>query len=123
MRFRVRNETRGKLLADRAEEARSAYQRLQGLLGRKTFAIGEGLHIAPCNSIHTFFMHFAIDALFLDREGKVVKLLDAMPPWRASGIYFRAHSVLELPAGVAAASGTVEGDVLVFEALPEQQPA
>jgi uncharacterized protein len=96
---------------------------MQGLLGRKAFTVGEGLHIAPCNSIHTFFMRFAIDALFLDRDGRVVKLLDAIPPWRASGIYFRAHSVLELPAGVAAASGTVEGDRLVFEPLAEQQPA
>jgi uncharacterized membrane protein (UPF0127 family) len=68
-------------------------------------------------------MKFAIDALFLDRDGRVVKLLDAMPPWRASGIYFRAHSVLELPAGLAAASGTVEGDHLVFEPLPEERTA
>lgn len=123
MRFRVKNETRGKFLADRAEDARSAYQRMRGLLGRKSLAIGEGLHIAPCNSIHTFFMGFAIDALFLDRDGRIVKLLEAIPPWRVSGIYFRAHSVLELPAGVASASGTSEGDRLTFEPLSNEQAA
>ena len=84
-------------------------------MGTVDFPVGKGLHIVPCNSIHTFFMRIAIDALFLDRQLKVVKVLPAMPPWRMSSIYFGAHSVLELPAGVSAASETSEGDQLVFE--------
>lgn len=77
--------------------------------------MGEGLHIVPCNSIHTFFMRIPIDVAFLDKDLRIVKVMPAMPPWRASSIYFSAKSVLELPAGVFAGSGTVEGDELAFE--------
>lgn len=112
MPLRIINKTRGTLLADRAEEATRGLQRLKGLLGRRELPVGEGLLITPCNSIHMFFMRFAIDALFLDAEGTVVKLFAALPPWQATWIYPKARSVLELPAGVAAASGTLEGDRL-----------
>jgi uncharacterized protein len=112
--LRVRNVTKDKLLADRAEEARSFSQRFVGLMGRRDFPFGEGLHIVPCNGIHTFFMRIAIDALFLDRELKVVKVFPSLPPWRATNVYFKAHSVLELPSGTVAASGTSEGDQLSF---------
>lgn len=118
MPFRVTNVTRGKILADRAELAKTFYSRFMGLMGVKSLGFGEGLHIDPCNSIHTFFMRIPIDALFLDKEGKIVRLLPSMVPWRVSSIYSRARSVLELPAGTAAASGTVEGDVLSFEEVP-----
>lgn len=113
--LRVSNATRGVLLADRAEEARGFMDRLIGLMGRERLDFGEGLHIVPCNSIHTFFMRMPIDAAFLDPEGQVVKLLPALPPWRVSGMYFRARSVLELPAGTLTGSGTQEGDMLIFE--------
>ena len=112
MTLRVRNLTKDKLLADRAEEARSFASRFVGLMGRKELPFGEGLHIVPCNGIHTFFMRIAIDALFLDRQLKVVKLFPSLPPWRATSVYFTAHSVLELPSGTVAASGTSEGDQL-----------
>ena len=120
MPLRIFNTTRGTLLAERAGEATSAWARMKGLLGRRELPVGEGLLIAPCNSIHMFFMRFPIDALFLDGDGAVVKLFAALPPWRATWVYPNARSVLELPAGVAAATGTVEGDRLSFErtALP-----
>ena len=115
MAFRVVNKTRGKVLATRAVEASGFYDRLVGLLGRAELPFGEGLHLVPCNSIHTLFMRMPIDALFLDADGKVRKALPALPPWRVTGIYFGVRSVLELPAGTLAGSGTVEGDVLAFE--------
>jgi uncharacterized membrane protein (UPF0127 family) len=114
MRFKVTNVTKGKLLADKAGEARSFGSRFLGLMGRKDLPFGDGLHIVPCNSIHTFFMKIPIDAVFLDKENKVVKVLHAMVPWRLSSLYFGAHSVLELPSGTSAASGTAEGDQLEF---------
>jgi uncharacterized protein len=117
MVLRVTNRTRGKILADRAEEARSFWRRFRGLMGRQPLELGEGLHLVPCNGIHMFFMRFPIDALFLDRDRKVVKLIAALPPWRATSIYRSAWSVLELPAGVASGSGTQEGDQLMFEQL------
>jgi uncharacterized membrane protein (UPF0127 family) len=55
---------------------------------------------------------------FLDGEGVILKQFMALPPWRATSIYLRARSVLELPAGVLEASGTQEGDRLTFEAIP-----
>jgi uncharacterized membrane protein (UPF0127 family) len=109
---RVRNVTKDKLLADRADEARTFATRFIGLMGKSDLPFGAGLHIVPCNGIHTFFMRIAIDALFLDRELKVVKLFPSLPPWRATNVYFTAHSVLELPSGTVAASGTAEGDQL-----------
>ncbi len=86
-------------------------------MGRRDLPFGQGLHIVPCKSIHTFFMRIPIDVAFLDAERHVVKLLPALPPWRASSIYFKAESVLELPAGALAGSGTCEGDELSFEEI------
>src|SRR5688500_14878017 len=113
--MRVFNETRQRLVADRAEEATTFATRLKGLLGRRTLDAGEGLHIDPCNSIHMFFMRFAIDAVLLDRDLQVVKIVHAIPPWRVTSVYRSARSVLELPAGVAQATGMQEGDRLRFD--------
>jgi uncharacterized membrane protein (UPF0127 family) len=113
--LRVTNPSKGTILADRAEEATGFFPRFLGLMGRKELPMGAGLHIRPCNSIHTFFMRIAIDALFLSEDGTIVKLHHALPPWRATGIYFSAKSVLELPAGTASASQTSEGDRLLME--------
>lgn len=116
MRYRVMNLTRNTLLADGASRADSFVQRFKGLMGVTELPLGQGLHIAPCNSIHTFFMKIPIDALFLDAAGEVVDICHAMAPWRMSRVYFGAKSVLELPAGTAAASQTQAGDRLSFEA-------
>ena len=118
MRLRVNNETRGRLLADRAERATSFRDRFVGLMGRRSLAMGEGMLISPCNSIHTFFMRIPIDVAFLDSEGTIVKQFVALPPWRATSVYFQAKSVLELPAGTLDASGTQEGDRLSLEPVP-----
>jgi uncharacterized protein len=115
MPFRVVNKTRGKVLATSAVDATSFYDRFLGLMGRKELPFGEALHLVPCNSIHTFFMRIPIDALFLDAGGKVIKAFPALPAWRVTGLYFKVRSVLELPAGTLAGSGTVEGDELAFE--------
>ncbi len=110
MRYRVTNLTTRTLLADRARSRPELLlHRFMGLMGRSELPFGAGLHIVPCNSIHTFFMRIPIDVVFLDRELEVVEVLPAMPPWRMSRVYFGAHSVLELPAGTSLASGTAEG--------------
>ena len=115
MRLKVRNVTRDRILADRAERASSFRQRLVGLLGRKDLPLGEGLHLVPCNAVHTFFMRMAIDVAFLDADGVVVKQVGALPPWRATSVCRAARSVLELPAGTLRASGTRDGDRLLLE--------
>jgi uncharacterized protein len=113
--LRLVNRTRGALLADRVEVAAAIAERLRGLLGRTELPRGSALAIAPCAAIHTFFMKFAIDAVFLDRSGRVVRALPGLPPWRATRFHLRAAQVVELPAGTLARTGTREGDQLVFE--------
>lgn len=87
--------------------------RMRGLLGRVGLPAGEGLLIRPCMGIHTFFMRFPIDAVFLDRNNRIVALYHALPPNRMTRVYRKAVSVLELPAGTVGADVAV-GDMLVF---------
>lgn len=115
MRYRVMNLTRNTPLADHAAKADTFGARFKGLMGVELLPLGHGLHIEPCNSIHTFFMKIPIDAVFLDAAQQVVEICHAMPPWRMSKVYFGAKSVLELPAGTAAASHTQPGDTLAFQ--------
>jgi uncharacterized membrane protein (UPF0127 family) len=108
--FRVRNETRGAVLAERAEKADNMLARAIGLMGRSGLPEGGGLIIDPCKSITMFFMRFPIDVVFVDRDGKVVHLIHGIKPWRNSRIVGRSRLVVELPAGTLAASDTQTGD-------------
>ena len=112
--FQVTNRARGTILANRLEVADSAPKRTKGLLGRDGLSSGEGLWIIPCESVHTFFMRFAIDLVYLDRKNKVKKVRSAVGPWRVSAC-LSAHSVLELPAGAILNTQTGVGDTLEFE--------
>ena len=114
----VRNLTRGTWLATEATEAGGFWARGRGLLGRSGLGTGQGLVIAPCRSIHSWFMRFPFDAVFFDREYRVRHLIQAMPAWRFSRYVWRAHGVLELPAGVIAASRTQVGDQLAVSREP-----
>jgi uncharacterized protein len=89
--------------------------RMKGLLGRSELARDEGLWIVPCNSIHMFFMRFAIDAIFVDRDMRVVRVHRDVQPWGMARGGKGAHSVLELAAGTAAAFNIREGDQLTLE--------
>ena len=114
-RVRLLNRTRGAVLALRVERAERVLDRLRGLLGRASLEEGEALAIAPCASIHTFFMKFPIDAVFLDRRGRVVRAVPDLTPWRATRFHLRADLAVELPAGTLARTGTREVDELAFE--------
>ena len=72
----------GEILGFRAKVARTFWERTRGLIGTKSLAPDEGLLIEKCNAIHMFFMSFPIDAYFLDRDDKVVKIVRNIPPWR-----------------------------------------
>ncbi len=109
----VMNSTRGTVLATRLEIAGTGGSRRKGLLGRESLLSGEGLWIKPCESVHTFFMRFAIDLVYLDRELCVRKVRSNVRPWRMSAC-LSARSVLELPVGVISASGTERGDTVEF---------
>ena len=113
--MRIRNATRGTELADKAWVARGFWPRLVGLLGRSGLAPGEALVLEPCSSVHTAFMRFTIDVVYLDRAGKVVKVAPHMRPFRIGGVLRGSRSVIELPAGAIERSGTVPGDEIQIE--------
>lgn len=106
----VRNLTRNQMLGSQVNEANSFGRRLRGLMFRSHLELGEGLLIRPCQSVHTHFMRFPIDVLFLDDDHRVVHLISAMAPWRLSPTIRGAAMVLELAAG--AAGTTQVGDQL-----------
>lgn len=108
----ILNQTKNTILAQEVEIADHPFSRMKGLLGRKVFLNGEALIIKPCNAIHTFFMHFAIDCLFLDQGNKVVRAISDLKPWRITPPYFSSLLVIELPAGIIKASSTEEGDII-----------
>lgn len=112
---RLVNRTRGAVLAVRVAQAVRVRDRLRGLLDRARFGDGEALAIVPCSSIHTFFMRFAVDAVFLDRRGRVLRAIPDLRPWRATRPRLRAAQVVELPCGTLARTGTREGDELAFD--------
>ncbi len=104
-RLRVTNETRGHVLADRADVADTSAKRRTGLLKHTGLEPGEGLWIVPCEGVHTFAMKFTIDVLFLSKKRKVLKIRPDMKKRRIA-VSFLAHSVLELPAGTLERTGT-----------------
>jgi uncharacterized membrane protein (UPF0127 family) len=114
MPLRIRNLTRNTELACAADVADTSSKRRTGLLKHTTLPKGEGLWIAPCEGVHTFGMKFPIDVLYLSKKRKVLKIRADMPRARMS-LCLRAYSVLELPAGTTAATGTLPGDQLEFE--------
>ena len=107
---------RGAVLATDARRATRVGERLRGLLGTGALPSGRGLHIEPCSSIHTFFMSYPIDVLFLDREGRVLRAIHSLAPWRATLPVLGARGVVELPAGTLQAAGVAVGDRVHFRA-------
>jgi hypothetical protein len=98
----------GTVVCERCLLAETPFARLRGLLGRSGLSSGEGLLLRPAGSIHTAFMRFTIDAVFLDAADRVVKVASALQPWRTAACH-GARSVLELPAGEANKRGLRPG--------------
>jgi uncharacterized membrane protein (UPF0127 family) len=111
----VLNETRQTLVAADVEMADSYFKRLLGLMGRPGLAPSQGLWIVPCKDIHSCFMRFEFDALFVDKSMQVVHLVERMRPWRISKFVKNSHAVLELPPGTIVSTGTQVGDQLAFQ--------
>lgn len=111
--LQVRVVGRETLVADRCAQARSMHSRMVGLLNRDHLDSGEALLLSPCNHVHTWFMRFAIDVVFLASDGTVVGI-DELPPWRLSKLHLKSRQVLELPAGTCKRTGLQLGDRLEF---------
>ena len=106
--------TGGIEVAPRCELADDTLARAVGLLGRKGLEPGGGLLISRTGSVHMFFMRFAIDVVFVDKAGTIVKIVPNLRPWRVA-MALRAKSALELPSGTAATLGLEPGMVLVVD--------
>ncbi len=103
----------GRTVCERCARAESPFQRMRGLLGRSSLAPDEGILLRPAGSVHTAFMRFAIDVVFVDREGEVLRIAEALPPWRTASAR-GAKAVVELAAGAAAAAGLTAGQRLAL---------
>lgn len=116
LRIQIRNATRGTTLARAADVADTGAKRRTGLLKHTRLEAGDGLWIVPCESIHTFFMKFPIDLVYLTKKRKVRKVRSSVPAWRLSACLL-AHSVLELPAGTIAETETAVGDEIEIQTV------
>jgi hypothetical protein len=90
--------------------ADTLFTRMKGLLGKKELPTGDALWIKPCFSVHTFFMKFPIDVLFLNKQNQVIAVVSNITPNRMTRLYPQSFSVLELPPGTIAASDTIVDD-------------
>lgn len=114
-RVRVINPAREAVVGERVSVAQSMWARGRGLMWRAALEPGTGLLIDPCSSIHTMWMRFPIDVLYVDRDDVVVRADAAMPPWRIGPLFTGARYVVEVPAGTIERSGTAVGDRLTYE--------
>jgi uncharacterized membrane protein (UPF0127 family) len=96
--------------------AETPWQRFVGLMGRRELAADAGLCLRPCSSIHMFFMRMSVDAVFLDKDGVVLRIYPSLRPWRVTRVVRKAKSCIELPAGTLAAAGVKIGDQLSLPA-------
>ena len=117
-RVAILNRTRETVLGERVSVASTSVRRMVGLLGKPRLDPGAGLLIVPSQAIHTVAMHFAIDVIFLDRDWRVVSVRRAMPPFRMTGLHWKAWCVLELPSGVIGETSTAIGDQLEIRQMP-----
>jgi len=114
----------GDVVVENCLLAETALSRCRGLLGRSGLSSGEGMLLRPASSVHTAFMRFAIDVVFLDRADRVLKVADDLGPWRMAGCR-GARAALELPAGEARRRGLRPGVSLtqVWRSAPGSNPA
>ncbi len=117
----IMNITRNTRIAESTEFATTAVRRFTGLMFRKGTPAGFALILEPCSGIHTCFMRFPVDVLFVSTGWKVIQAFRAVPPWRFIPLVRGARRVIELPAGAINASSTCPGDTLLLaDALPGQ---
>jgi uncharacterized protein len=110
---RVLVDCSGRVVCHRCAIADTAPARMKGLLGRQSLPVGEGVLLRPAGSVHTAFMRFPIDAVFLDQDLRVLHLESELRPWRAAGKR-GARAVLELASGECSRLGLEPGDRLLL---------
>lgn len=113
--MKVYNSTQNNLVADDVKVANNFVTRTFGLIPKNSLKEGEGLIIKPCCSIHTFFMKFAIDVLFVNKKNEVVALYENVKTWQILPIHLTSQYVIELPAGTITAKNIAKHDIISLE--------
>ena len=116
------NQRTGETIARHVEVADTRSTRRRGLLGRDCLEASSALLLSPCFAVHTAFMRFAIDVVFVDRNGCVVRIVTDLAPWRMAAAW-RAAKVIELAAGGLKARDVRVGDRLYLEPACADVPA
>lgn len=111
MSYKIINKSKNIIVAQKAREAKSFFKRLKGLMFRKEMGKDEALIFYHASSIHTFFMQFPLDIIFLDRRGRIIKIYPSLKPWRFA-FCWTSFLTLELPAHKVSATYTKIGDIL-----------
>ena len=106
------NARTGSVVASVVEAAVDSTSRRRGLLGRDDFEAGRALVLAPCSGVHTWFMRFPIDVVFVARDGRVLKIVERLRAWRMAAS-LQAFATIELPAGTLQKSDLALGDRVV----------
>ena len=110
--MKIINKSQNTVIAENALIADTFFSRMRGLLNRSSLAFDEALIITCCQSIHMLFMRFAIDAIFVDDENRVVGVVKNIKPFQFSAIFFKASYVVETTVGTIDRTKTVVGDWL-----------
>jgi len=110
--MKIVNLRGNEVIAEKVRIADTFFSRLIGLLNRRSLEKGEALILTPSSSIHSFFMRFAIDVLFLDKNGRIIKILPSFKPFRLSRVYFNSRTVIELPENTLQLIHVQMGDIV-----------
>jgi uncharacterized membrane protein (UPF0127 family) len=113
--LKVLNQSNGTVLASKVKTAQTFFQRLKGLMFSKELPFGSALHILPCRSIHTFFMNYSIDVIYMDAQQRIVGLEERLDPGKVGTMFSQVRSVLELPAGTIETTGTKLGHYIQIQ--------
>lgn len=111
-KLKIVNLSNGTEIANNASKADTFFKRFKGLMFTKSLKTGHGLYIQPCRSIHTFFMNYPIDVLYLNESFQIVAMDETMEPKKTGKYYRAANTVLELPAGTIQKTKTSIGHYL-----------
>lgn len=110
--YKIQHGDKAQLLIENLELAESFFARGKGLLGRKSLEASSALWIKPCNNIHTCFMNFAIDVIFVNKKMEIVKIASDTKPYKIVGPFWKSSSVIETAAGCAQKWNLQVGDQL-----------
>lgn len=110
--MKLKKVTTSEIVFEKLILSESTISRMVGLLGRKGLGPDEAMWITNCNAIHTFFMKFSIDCVFVDQKGQIKKIYHEVKPWKIAGPVWGAAAVVEMAAGQARYKNLSEGEVI-----------